>query len=161
MGLDQYLHAKKYVSKTEWNNPAENETYDKIAENVIPTTLMALMHETMDYQSVEVSVKVAQWRKSNQIHNWFVKNVQDGEDDCKEYYVAHERLSELLEKCISVTKDNTLASDLLPCTSGFFFGSEEYNEWYFRDIKITSEVLSRLLSDPELSTWTFTYSSSW
>jgi len=28
------------------------------------------------------SKEVGYWRKANQIHNWFVENVQNGEDDC-------------------------------------------------------------------------------
>jgi len=30
-----------------------------------------------------ISEQVGYWRKANQIHNWFVENVQDGEDDCR------------------------------------------------------------------------------
>ena len=37
------------------------------------------------------------WRKANHIHQWFVENIQDGNDDCREYYVPRERLKELLE----------------------------------------------------------------
>ncbi len=32
------------------------------------------------------------WRKANGIHAWFVQNVQEGEDDCKEYYVSQSKL---------------------------------------------------------------------
>lgn len=161
MGLDQYLHAKKYISKSAWNQPTENEAYDKIAESIIPASLSLVMSETMDFQSLEVSVKVMQWRKSNQIHNWFVDNVQSGEDDCKEYYVSRENLADLLVKCIAVVADHSLAEELLPSQDGFFYGSTEYDEYYFTDVQDTLNSLSRLLADPELERWDFSYTSSW
>ena len=105
MGLDQYLYAKKYISKTEWNDSSENETFDEISGAVVPSSLLSFMEESMGFQSLEVSIKVAQWRKSNQVHNWFVEKVQGGEDDCKEYYVDREQLEELLNICKSVLED--------------------------------------------------------
>ena len=34
------------------------------------------------YPHSRIIEQVGYWRKANQIHNWFVENVQDGEDDC-------------------------------------------------------------------------------
>ena len=42
---------------------------------------------------------VGYWRKANQIHHWFVENVQDGEDDCGDYEVSVEQLKYLLDIC--------------------------------------------------------------
>jgi hypothetical protein len=46
----------------------------------------------------EVIEEVMYWRKANQIHKWFVDNVQDGVDDCKEYWVSEEKLQELFAR---------------------------------------------------------------
>lgn len=46
--------------------------------------------------------EVGYWRKANQIHNWFVENVQDGSDDCNSYIVSKEQIDELLEICKKV-----------------------------------------------------------
>ena len=44
--------------------------------------------------------QVGYWRKANQIHNWFVEHVQDGEDDCCYHHeVTKEVLEELLDTC--------------------------------------------------------------
>jgi hypothetical protein len=40
------------------------------------------------------------WRKANMIHNWFVKNVQNGKDDCGEYPVTRDNIVQLFELCI-------------------------------------------------------------
>ena len=47
----------------------------------------------------EITEEVCYWRKANQIHNWFVENVQNGEDDCQNYYVSIEQLEELYNLC--------------------------------------------------------------
>ena len=50
-----------------------------------------------------VMEQVGYWRKANQIHNWFVENIQDGEDDC-DYHreVTKEDLKELLDICYKI-----------------------------------------------------------
>lgn len=45
---------------------------------------------------------VGYWRKANHIHNWFVKNVQNGVDDCKPYNVTEAKLRDLLCACRTV-----------------------------------------------------------
>lgn len=47
--------------------------------------------------------QVGYWRKANQIHNWFVNHVQDGEDDCNYHHeCTKEILEELLDTCEKV-----------------------------------------------------------
>jgi len=46
--------------------------------------------------------EVCYWRKANQIHNWFVNKVQEGNDDCGEYVVTKEELQELVDLCQEV-----------------------------------------------------------
>jgi hypothetical protein len=104
-------------------------------------------------------MKVGQWRKSNQIHAYFVDNCQGGEDDCRESYVDREKVEELLDLCKKVLADHSLAEELLPAQSGFFFGSTDYNEWYFSDLEDTVSILENCLTMDE--SWSFYYQSSW
>lgn len=39
------------------------------------------------------------WRKANAIHNFFVENVQDGNDDCGTYDVPKSVIEDLAERC--------------------------------------------------------------
>lgn len=48
------------------------------------------------------------WRKANQIHGWFVDNVQGGEDDCGEYEVTRSQLQELLYLVLEVISHSKL-----------------------------------------------------
>jgi hypothetical protein len=104
--------------------------------------------------------EIVYWRKANAIHKWFVNNVQDGNDDCGRYEVTLEQLTELRELCKEILDDNKLAGELLPTQSGFFFGSTDYDDWYFENIRHTYNTLSDLLeycSADEV----FVYWSSW
>jgi hypothetical protein len=86
--------------------------------------------------------------------------VQEGEDDCKEYYVSREKLEELKNLCEQVLANRSLAAELLPSISGFFFGGTEYDDWYFSDLELTVEIVNDtlLLSEKD---WNFYYQSSW
>lgn len=68
-----------------------------------------------------IAEQVGYWRKANHIHNWFVQNVQDGEDDC-EYHreVTKEYLEMLLSICKTVLAscemvDGTISSGVTFC----------------------------------------------
>lgn len=89
MGLDQYLYKKTYVKQWSHQKPEDrNEVIvkkgGKIVEGIKPERISEVVEE------------VACWRKANQIHKWFVDNVQNGEDDCAEHYVDDSKLKELL-----------------------------------------------------------------
>jgi len=156
MGLDQYLYARNYLTGGEWQDQEKQDAYAKIAE-----ALDTGKFENKEYPSISVEVKVGYWRKANQIHNWFVNNVQDGEDNCHEYYVDREQLIELLELCKTVKNGGEkVAEEELPTASGFFYGSIEIDEWYWEQIDDTIKQLERVLAEvPE--GWSFAYDSSW
>lgn len=48
---------------------------------------------------------IAYWRKANAIHQFFVENVQDGEDNCETYEVSKDALEELLYRCKVITEN--------------------------------------------------------
>jgi hypothetical protein len=106
-----------------------------------------------------VEVTCAYWRKANQIHSWFVREIQGGEDNCGEYYVSSDKLIELLAIC-KHSLENKDPALLLP-QGGFFFGSTDIDEWYWNDIKSTISQLERILALPEFDNLSFYYNSSW
>jgi hypothetical protein len=149
MGLDMYLNKRTYVQYWEHNG---DENYEvKVTKGGEPTKI--------DPKKVKYIIEEAgYWRKQNQIHRWFVENVQEGIDNCGEYYVDFNSLKELLDLCQKVKADNSLAESLLPSASGFFFGGTEYDEWYFDGIDNTIQILEEALGDKNAE---YYYSSSW
>jgi hypothetical protein len=182
MGLDMYLYRKHYVKNWEHMKPEERHTVT-VKKGGNTTTIKP-------ERICEVVEEVGYWRKANAVHEWFVQNVQDGVDDCKEYSVSREQLQELLDRCRKVIassklvdgkiangyryendrwvpnvengrviEDPSVAKVLLPTQEGFFFGSTDYDQYYFEDIEATEKMLTELLNEPEDGF--FYYQSSW
>ena len=103
-----------------------------------------------------IEEEVVTWRKANQIHAWFVENVQKGVDDCAVYQVSKELLEQLKELCLKVKAEKN--SNLLPPADGFFFGSTEIDDGYWQDIDQTIKNLVDLEDRFEV---TYQYQSSW
>ena len=144
MGLDMYLSAKKYL----WSfNDGDTQAAKEIQEKI-----------NVNRRVKEVVIEAAYWRKANQIHNWFVENIQDGMDECKPHYVSREQLEMLLKECGEALhqKDSTI----LPPQEGFFFGSTEVNDDYWHDIRRTAAEIETLLAELD-DTWEFEYCASW
>jgi len=165
MGLDMYLSARKHINKINWEKLDHNSDskYSEATEpqwtDVVNAAGVATLVDVESIYGVDVSVNVAYWRKSNQIHNWFVINVQRGEDDCGEYYVSHNKLKELVNTCtLAITNKDP---NLLPPREGFFFGSTDVDEYYWADIMDTITQLQPILDRPDFESLSFFYQSSW
>lgn len=133
MGLDMFLYGIEYHS--EYDDEEDND------------------------KSYYVMTEEIYWRKANQIHRWFVENVQNGDDNCAMYYVDRSDLIELKSICEKVLEDKELANELLPTGRGFFFGSVEYDEWYFDDLEYTVEKIDELMKNENYDF--YKYQSSW
>jgi len=181
MGLDMYLTRKLYLGASYEHNKITGkiETYKD-------GKLLDIDLSKID----EIEQRAGYWRKANAIHNWFVANVQDGMDDCDEYYVSKADLQSLLDTVNDVLSKikmkkgrlhsgtrweggvktelyeqgkvikNPEVCEALPTTSGFFFGSTDYNEWYVDSLKETKAILEESL-DPKYDNFSFYYHSSW
>lgn len=155
MGLDMYLHSKRYISK--YFNKGDEELAGTI-QKLFPE--LADMTSSISESPVkEVRIEAGYWRKANQVHKWFVDNIQKGVDDCDSYSVQREQLEELKKLCQQVLDFRHLATDKLPPANGFFFGSDKTDEYYFQDLEHTIKIIDRCLALPE--SWEFEYHSSW
>jgi hypothetical protein len=150
MGLDMYLDKRTYVKQ--WDHIDEAKQYKvEVTRGGEPTNI--------DPKKVKYIIEEAgYWRKANAIHKWFVDNCQNGVDDCRDAYVGFDDLQALLDLCRIVIIDKSKAEQLLPSTSGFFFGNTEYDEWYYNDIQNTIEILEKAVEDKDGE---YYYTSSW
>lgn len=156
MGLDMYLTAKRYMS--DWVDAGDVEKQTAI-QMLFPELADLRGHFGDGSPVKEVRVEAGYWRKANQIHDWFVRQVQDGEDECRPHPVYREHLEQLQDLCQQVLADPSKAEELLPTAKGFFFGDTSYGEGYMEDLKHTVDIIDRCLALPD--TWSFEYCSSW
>jgi len=188
MGLDMYLNRKKYVGAEYEHRGVTGKVEIKINGKKLP----------IDFNKISyIEESVCYWRKANAIHKWFVDNVQDGVDDCRNAYVNLADLEKLLNVCkevkkiakmkkgkvecgkelkdgqwVPIIKDGEYIENreeiekILPTSSGFFFGSTDYDEWYMQDIDFTIEKLENIIKEEKemnkLGFYSdFEYRSSW
>ena len=154
MGLDMHLYATHYFYPK-----GEKEGYN-LAVKALGAEEFLSKHSYSRVGFVDVKVEVAYWRKANAIHKYFVDNLQGGKDECQTTEVSRSELQDLLDICNEVMEDRSKAEKLLPTQSGFFFGSTEYDEYYYDDIELTIKQLTSILENAP-SHWFFEYSSSW
>ena len=58
-------------------------------------------------------------------------------------------------------EDPSVAMRLLPTTRGCFFGSTEYDQWYYNDIKETIQICKEVLETTDFEKQMVFYISSW
>ena len=58
-------------------------------------------------------------------------------------------------------KDPSVAMELLPTISGFFFGGTDYDEYYVDDIKNTIDIITKVLETTDFEKEMVYYVSSW
>lgn len=154
MGLDMYLDKELTISEFD----AEKELVDKTYK------MLKVTDESGNYKHLSFKLPAIYWRKSNQIHKWFVDNVQGGNDDCGNYHVNVEDLKKLLG-VVKAQLDNKEKVILKP-QEGFFFGTTAIDEWYWEDLERTKVELEREIDFYEKEQlkkrhWYFEYHSSW
>jgi hypothetical protein len=151
MGLDMYLTKKTYVKR--WNHIKDEDQFR------VKVTRGGEPYEAIKSDRIaHVEEEVAYWRKFNALHHWITEHT-DGVDNCQVVYIDEGTLELLLETLKEVHNDHSKAKDLLPTQSGFFFGTTEYDEYYFHDVERTVELLENLLK--EETEGSFYYHASW
>lgn len=158
MGLDMYLYLRKYESLGSWKEDNSLKVKDFYNEELAD---LAEEHYKYNFLSKDTRYQIGYWRKFNALHNWFVKNCAGGEDNCKPVYVDYEDFKKLKTILSKIKKDHNLAEELLPCSSGFFFGSQEYDEWYFEDIDYTLKLFRKIEPFIKEGNYDLMYEASW
>jgi len=159
MGLDMYLDRHHHYGGSYKQDDHEN----KFFAHTLNIGGDFCKNNNIDKSNVsEIIVRQGYWRKANAIHGWFVKNVQNGVDDCARYLVTNEELDTLRETCHAVlrcldAKEYDKVEHLLPPSEGFFFGQYDVqHEWYRLEIQETIDQLKDIADEGD-----YYYSSSW
>jgi hypothetical protein len=93
----------------------------------------------------------AYFRKVNCIYAYFQERLED--EAC---FVDEYDLEDIIDRCDQILKGVNLrkeipyeainrGKELLPTQGGFFFGSTEYDKWYFADVKDIRKQMKKLL----------------
>ena len=182
MGLDMYLYK---VKKTQSNlTPSAkdivlvdeylNYLNDKDSKNYTFEEWMGYTEtpsqELIDAYTSELKPQYSLYDTNIQIaiHEWFVLHTQNGQDECQPSFVDKEQFEALLKACQKVIsfKNNQVdleiaAKAYLPTTTGFFFGSQNYDDYYIQYIKEIADLIKNILKDDDFDTYYYIYHASW
>jgi hypothetical protein len=157
MGLDMYLTKRTYLG-TQWEH--RGVTAEITVKSEGKTVDVGINPHAIE----EITESAIYWRKANHFHSWFVENVQEGVDDCGQYLVSLDQLKNLRDLCEEVINNRDKADKLLPRQAGFFFGGQDYDEYYFESVIETYNNLRNIIDNYPSGTLFYVdyyYSSSW
>ena len=88
-----------------------------------------------------ISQMLADWRKANHIHKWFVDNVCGGVDDCEPYEVEDYQLEDLLAICKTIKANVNLVDGTVNNGYSYDANTDDF-------IPLTAK--GKVVDDPEL-----------
>lgn len=142
MGLDQYFFKKKRDS------------------------VEALLHEEDDDN------EVGYFRKCNMLRSWMIMNAgYPAGGNCIDHPVSKETLEKLVVDCdkvlavknekASTNKARNVCVQTMPTQSGFLFGSTEYDERYFNDVKNIKDTVQSIINSIDFEKEEIVYHEWW
>ena len=153
MGLDMYLRGVKYFNTCTYDYSTSGDPIKEVDPIYQAITDAAGIEQTNEIGSCECQLQVMYWRKANQIHKWFDDHIQGGCKNCEPARFTKEQLTQLhSECCIALAHKD---AEVLPTQSGFFFGSTEIDEWYWKDLEVTRDELEKLLKADQFDEYVY------
>ena len=145
MGLDINFNIAKRsrLEETEERlselNAAINAEYRKSENEFSSERANKLSNE---YDEINPWKEIAYFRKVNFLLPFF-----GYEENCSDIEIDKCQVEDLVDACKAVLEDHSKAEELLPTTDGFFFGSTEYDDWYFGDVECVKTTFESILED--------------
>ena len=129
-------------------------TYEKMLEE--PNNVSVVEDFFKHFEEMYYAESDVYFRKVNFVYNFFSNKL---EDEC--CFADKSDIEELISRCDKVLADHSLAQELLPTRSGFFFGSTDYDNWYFGDVEDCKRQMEKLLSMYDEDTDVVFFIMSW
>lgn len=166
----------KYATDTfeKWCGHSETELPNSDVVDYYKTFLIK------DNENYDLFERLGRFVKANQIFNWFIKNVMNGEVNQEYYTITKEQLENLLCVCRKVRSgftflkknkynedeyvvDESVAKDLLPLMEkkGHFFGTNEYNNLYASQVIDVINILDNILKTTNFDKETVYFNAIW
>ena len=145
MGLDITFYKAKRLKDNETKERLEEIRKELATEYLksIDERNSKLINELEDEkEKINPLDEVAYFRKVNFLIPFF-----GYEENCSNIEIDKYQVEDLIEACKEVLANHDKASFLLPTQEGFFFGSTDYDDWYFDDVQNVKEKFEEVLAD--------------
>lgn len=188
MGLDMYLNKKTYVQNWDHNTPEQKHNIiiklgGNIRKDIKPERIIYIEEQVLYWRKANA---IHQWFIDNcadgngdQTEMYVgLDQLKELRDTCKKVLDASKLVKGKIKNGEMGTptgwkpimedgryiEDPTIAGELLPTTDGFFFGSTDYDEYYYQDIKFTYDELNKIIEEENqegLIGGEYYYNASW
>lgn len=141
MGLDIYIDVAnretrdEVITKNQEIHKRNDKAFEERGDN-------AEFEPTIDIPSTQEYY----FRKFNALVDWVEKNV-GALDNCKDLELNEDNIKSLQATLNNLTPQN--CANEFPTRSGFFFGSQDYDEWYWEDIKTAKKMCNDILAQTD------------
>lgn len=190
MGLDMYAARRFYVKN--WDHYSASERYQvtvsrggNAIKGIQPERITWIEEEVMYWRKAnhihawfvdnvqkgddpnDGRIYLVSWEKLKELLSTCKKVLKaselvDGQVYAGTVYDAEHPNGLVQSEPGKVVKDTTVAEELLPTCSGFFFGCEDYDEYYLRAVEETARWAASMLQDNHDGVpGEIFYSSSW
>ena len=142
MGLD--INVTKIAKSMVNTNTNSWKDYEKLIDEL----------NDIDCENFEF---LAYFRKVNFLFEFFSGSLNEDETTA---VITRGEMEELIEKCEFVLNNRDKASEILPTCDGFFFGSLDYDDYYFESVAkvlLSFQVILENYSDDYLYIIDFSY----
>lgn len=162
MGLDMYFTVRKSSYKAFHGFEAEKGVEDKTEypEN-LNTFKDYILNRSFRCTETKVDYLIGYFRKFNALHGYIVEHYGNGIDECQDIYLRKEDVEEMKSVLARILRDHTKAPDLMPSCSGFFFGSTEYDSYYYKDVQDAYDLFNMILDNINFDEYYLVYQASW
>ena len=135
MGLDITFNR---IKRVELSQEAQEDRFGMVALDEL-------------YNNVElVYDELAYYRKVNFLYRYF-SDYMDANGIMA--VVDKYAIEDIIECCKEVLADNSKAEELLPTVNGFFFGSTEYDKYYFKEVAQVLKDFEKILQEYDMENY--------
>lgn len=151
---DGYVDAYKKIFSKMKNYTNYEFTYERMLNNV--ENIEGVKQFFADFIKRYYAESDIYFRKVNFVYRYFADKM---EDEC--CFVTRGEMEDIVDRCERVLNNEGEAEDLLPTMAGFFFGSTDYDDWYYKDVEDCKKQFSKMLKRFNAETDVFFMVFSW
>lgn len=141
-----------FVNHIDEFNESDNGEYYEVTEELLNKLITDCKAVLFSHDKVIIDDKVKD--KMDKVRTLSEQGVDGEKDGAKETL-------ERMERKYGLTGVSVRPEDILPTSSGFFFGSTEYDEWYYQDLENTIKMCQEVIDETDWNTEVVIYTESW
>ena len=105
--------------------------------------------------------EIGYWRKHNALHGFMNTFTDHDIENLEKVSLTKDNLQEILELSEAIIRKDLDPEYSMPVFEGFFYGSYEYDEWYFHRTQDTIEIMKNALRDTNFDEDEVYYQAWW